>query len=242
LLRTDASDALPLIAAPTLVVHNAGDNILPVAGAREAARAIPHARLVELPYDVHCDWAGNSIHAAIDVIEPFLAGQITPPVRTQRQLATVLFTDIVDSTGETRRRGDERWQRLLDELDAVTARAAADQSGRVVKSTGDGALCVFDGPGRAVTAALAVTRAAAARGIALRSGVHCGEVELRDNDLGGIAVHLAARIQEAAAPGEIVVSRTIVDLTFGSDLRFSERGAVTLRGFDQPWELFAVSA
>jgi len=239
-LRTDVRSALPLITAPTLVVHNSGDEVVNIESARHAAVTIPHARIVELPFDCHCTWDGSTIHAAVDAIEPFLTGQAAPPPRAERLLATVLFTDIVDSTRLAQHHGDQGWRRLLDQIEHSTETVVAEQSGRVVKSTGDGALCVFDGPGRAVVAALAIRRQLTSLGVGTRAGLHTGEVELRRSDVGGVAVHLAARIQEAAGPDEILVSRTVVDLTYGSELRFEGRGDVPLKGFDQPWELHRV--
>jgi len=236
-LRTDVRSALPLVTAPTLLVHNAGDPVMTVDSAREAAADIPGARLVELAFDCHCSWDGKTIHAAIDVIEPFLTGHLAPPPRAERCLATVLFTDIVDSTRLAQRHGDKQWHRLLDQIERITEAVVAEQSGRLVKSTGDGALAVFDGPGRAVVAALAIGRQLRSLGISARAGLHTGEVELRGNDVGGVAVHLAARIQEAAEPDEVLLSRTVVDLTYGSELMYEPRGSIALRGFDRPWEL-----
>ncbi len=236
--RTDVRSALPLVTAPTLLVHNSGDASMPIDSAREAATAIPGARLVELPFDCHCSWDAKTIHAAIDVIEPFLTGHTAPRPRAERLLATVLFTDIVDSTRLAQSEGDKQWRRVLDQVDRITETVVTEQSGRLVKSTGDGALAVFDGPGRAVTAALAVGRQLRSLGISSRAGLHAGEVELRGTDVGGVAVHLAARIQEAADRDEVLLSRTVVDLTYGSDLAYEHRGRVELKGFDEPWELY----
>ena len=238
--RTDVRHARPLIAAPTLLVHNTGDPIWSVEEARLTAASIPGAHLVELPIDCNCTWDGSSIHAASDVIEPFLSGHAGTPQRAERLLATVLFTDIVDSTRHARERGDQTWSRLLDRVEQATQHVVAEHAGRLVKSTGDGALCVFDGPGRAVSAALAIRQHAASLGLSLRAGLHAGEVELRGADIGGVAVHLAARIEQTADPGEVLVSRTVVDLTYGSDIKFEPWGRAALKGFDQEWELHRV--
>ena len=159
--------------------------------------------------------------------------------RGRRLLATVLFTDIVGSTERAQRAGDERWRELLDRHDELARRLVAQEGGRLVKRTGDGILAVFDGPGRSIRCALGLRRELREGGIEIRAGVHTGELEVRDDDVGGIAVHIGARIMAAAGPGEVLVSRTVRDLVAGSDIALQDRGTHTLKGLDDPWQLFA---
>ena len=234
----DMRPVLPLIACPTLVLHNVGDPIFPIGHARKLAAQIAGAVLVELPFDRHVGW-GDAAEIAADRIVDFVLGAEASDTGT-RALATVLFTDVVSSTERASDVGDDRWRHLLDRLERRAREVVHVNGGRLVKTTGDGVLAVFDGPGRAVAAGRGLRDAAVALGLGLRIGVHTGEVELRGDDVGGIAVHLAARIQSAAEAGEILVSRTVVDLTVGSSVRFEGRGEVALKGFDRPWELHAV--
>jgi class 3 adenylate cyclase len=157
-------------------------------------------------------------------------------------LATVLFTDIVDSTRHVGRLGDRRWRQLLDTHNEVARQLVEEFNGRLMKNTGDGVLALFDGPARAVRCAEAVRDAVRALGLEVRSGLHTGEVELRGEDVGGIAVHIAARIMAAAGAGEILTSRTVRDLVVGSDLTLEDRGSRSLKGVDGNWQLFAVVA
>ena len=160
---------------------------------------------------------------------------------SQRLLATVLFTDIVGSTERARAVGDQRWRELLDLHDEAARRLVDQEGGRLIKSTGDGILAVFDGPGRGIRCALALRKELRESGIEIRAGLHTGEVDLRSDDVGGIAVHLAARIMAAAGPGEVLVSRTVRDLVGGSDIALEDRGIHTLKGVGDPWQLFAAS-
>jgi class 3 adenylate cyclase len=160
---------------------------------------------------------------------------------SQRLLATVLFTDIVGSTERARAVGDQGWRELLDRHDQAAQRLVERQGGRLIKSTGDGILAVFDGPGRGIRCALTLRQELQGTGIEIRAGLHTGEVDLRDEDVGGIAVHLAARIMSAAGPGEVLVSRTVRDLVGGSDITLEDRGTHTLKGLDDQWQLFAAS-
>jgi class 3 adenylate cyclase len=155
-------------------------------------------------------------------------------------LATVLFTDIVGSTEQASRLRDRRWRELLNVHDELARRLVDEFGGRLVKATGDGILATFDGPGRAIRCASALRDELAGIGVQLRAGLHTGEVELRDGDLGGIAVHIAARVMAAASPGEILASRTVRDLVVGSDIALHERGAQPLKGVEGTWQLFAV--
>ena len=160
---------------------------------------------------------------------------------SQRLLATVLFTDIVWSTERARALGDQRWRELLDQHDQAARRLVDQEGGRLVKTTGDGILAVFDGPGRAIHCAMALRTELHERGIEIRAGLHTGEVDLRDQDIGGIAVHIGARIMAAADPGEILVSRTVRDLVAGSGVALEDRGTNALKGMSDHWQLFAAS-
>ena len=237
-LSLDVRDVLHTVGVPVLVLHRAADRFVPVGMSRDLASRLPNARLVELPGDDYFMWVGDA-DAVVGEIEEFVVGTRTAPDH-ERALATVLFTDIVDSTGLAARVGDARWRALLDRHDGLVAAAAARHRGVVVKTTGDGALMRFDGPARAVRCALRISQDAAAVGLELRAGVHTGEVELRGDDVGGIAVHIAARVQASAAPSEVLVSRTVTDLVVGSGLTFESRGSHVLKGVPGTWELFAV--
>jgi class 3 adenylate cyclase len=176
---------------------------------------------------------------ALDAIEEFLTG-IRRGAPSHRVLATVLFTDIVDSTQRAEELGDRKWRALLDVHDDLAARSVESQGGRVVKSTGDGILATFDGPGLAIRGATALQDELGRVQINLRAGIHAGEIEVRGDDVSGIAVHLAARVMAVADPGEILVSRTVRDLVVGSDISFSDRGAHQLKGIEGDWQLYSV--
>jgi class 3 adenylate cyclase len=163
------------------------------------------------------------------------------PGQARRLLATVLFTDIVGSTEHAQATGDRRWRELLDAHDEAARRLVAQEGGRRVKSTGDGVLAVFDGPGRAIRCAVALRKELEGLGIEIRAGIHTGELDVTDDDVGGIAVHIAARIVATAGPGEILVSRTVRDLVTGSGIALEDRGTHTLKGLSDPWQLFAAN-
>ncbi len=234
----DMRATLPLTQTPTLVLHRSGDRYIPVAHGRYIAEQIPGARYVELPGDDHLHYAGDA-DRMLDEIEYFITG-IRPSPRTDRTLATVLFSDIVDSTRHAADVGDARWRSLLDQHDRVADELVDRFRGRTVKSTGDGILAVFDGPGRAIGCAIDLRRACRDLGFEVRMGLHAGEIELRGEDVSGIAVHLAARIEAVAVPGEVLASRTVVDLVAGSGIEFDERGEHELKGVPGRWHLFAV--
>jgi class 3 adenylate cyclase len=237
-LELDARPILPLIQAPTLVLHRRDFQLLPVEHGRYLAAHIPQAKLVELPgSDGPLIW--ESPELALNRIEEFLTGahRLAEPSRV---LATVLFTDIVASTERAGRLGDRRWRELLEVHDEVAARLVEEFGGRLVKSTGDGILATFDGPGRAIRCAAALANQLAGIDLQLRAGLHVGEVEVRDDDIGGIAVHIAARVLAAAGPGEILASRTVRDLVVGSDITLDDRGTRPLKGVEGTWQLFAV--
>jgi class 3 adenylate cyclase len=163
------------------------------------------------------------------------------PGQARRLLATVLFTDIVGSTERAQATGDRRWRELLDAHDEAARRLVAQEGGRRIKSTGDGVLAVFDGPGRAIRCAVALRKELEGLGIEIRAGIHTGELDVTDDDVGGIAVHIAARIVATAGPGEILVSRTVRDLVTGSGIALEDRGTHTLKGLSDPWQLFAAN-
>lgn len=175
-------------------------------------------------------------------IEEFVTGHREgPPEELERVLATVLFTDIVDSTRSAAAMGDQRWRRLLDDHDRLAQQVIGKHRGNLVKSTGDGILATFDGPGRAVRCALAFGSAANQIGLPLRAGLHTGEIEIRGNDIGGIAVHAAARVMSHSGSDEVLVSRVVTDLVAGAGLKFAERGSFELKGLPGKWDLFAAS-
>jgi class 3 adenylate cyclase len=176
---------------------------------------------------------------ALDAIEEFLTG-IRPGAASHRVLATVLFSDIVDSTRRAEELGDRKWRALLDVHDDLAARSVEAHGGRVVKTTGDGILATFDGPGRAILGATALQDELDGVQIKLRIGIHTGEIEVRGDDVSGIAVHLAARVMAEADPGELLVSRTVRDLVVGSEVSFSDRGAHQLKGIEGDWQLYAL--
>jgi class 3 adenylate cyclase/pimeloyl-ACP methyl ester carboxylesterase len=242
LLQTDISGVLDTIRVPTLVLHRTGDRRLPVEAARELASRIPNARLVELPgidnYPWTRDWHGEC-EPVIDEIEEFLTGERRGP-EPDRVLATVLFTDIVGSTEHAARLGDERWRDLLQEHDEVV-RAELDRwRGQEVKTVGDGFLATFDGPARAVRCAEAIVRGVESEGLKVRAGLHTGECERIGDDIGGIAVHIAARVNALASAGEVLVSRTVKDLVVGSEIGFVPRGETRLKGVPGRWPLYTV--
>jgi len=235
----DARPLLPVVTAPTLVVHPTRNAFLPVAMARYVAEHIEGARFMEIPSgDVEPWWDHPEV--ALDGLEEFITGT-RRAAPTDRQLATVLFTDIVDSSGMAGTLGDRRWAAVLDLHDNTTKGLIEGNAGTLVKTTGDGVLATFDGPGRAIRSASNIREELAKIDVMIRAGIHTGEVEIRGEDVGGIAVHLAARIMAAAEPGEILVSNTVKDLVIGSDIAFLDRGTHVLKGIDGRWQLSAVS-
>jgi class 3 adenylate cyclase len=213
---------------------------MPFAQGRYIADHIPGAQLVELPgSDGPLFWEGTE--QALDAIEGFVTG-VSPAPPSDRVLATVLVTDIVGSTRHLERMGDNRWRATLDLHDDLAHRLLDTNGGRFVTSTGDGVLATLEGPGRAIRFATTFRDQLHPLGLAIRTGIHTGEVEMRGDDIGGVAVHLSARIMAEADPEEILVSRTVADLVAGSDLVFEDRGTRRLRGIDGEWRLLAVRA
>jgi pimeloyl-ACP methyl ester carboxylesterase/class 3 adenylate cyclase len=238
LASLDVRQALPLIQAPTLVLHRTGDRVTNVAQGRAVAERIPGAKFVELPGDDHIPFLGDSM-AITNEIEEFLTGAHRAP-DTDRVLATVLFTDIVGSTDRAASLGDRAWRDLLEAHHALVRRELAIHRGIEVDTAGDGFMARFDGPARAIRCAQAVVTAVRSLGMEVRAGLHTGECEVTDAGLTGIAVHIAARVAAGAAPGEVRVSSTVKDLVAGSGIRFIDLGAHPLKGLPGEWVLFRV--
>ena len=238
--QIDISGILPYVRVPTLVVHRTQDPVVNVEGGRQLANSIPNARLLELPGINHLPFLGEDSDRTTDEVAEFLTGE-KPAIGGERTLATVLLTDIVASTMRAAAIGDRRWRELLDAHNAIVRREFARFRGTEVKTLGDGFLATFDGPGRAIHCALALTAAIRSLGIEIRAGLHTGEVEIGADDVRGIAVHLAARIVALAQPGECLVTRTVKDLVAGADIRFTERGRRELKGLADPVDLFSVA-
>ena len=234
----DIRQVLPLVQAPTLVLQRTGDRIVNVAQGRAVADRIANARFVELPGDDHIAFLGDP-DSIVDEIEEFVTG-IRPPPRHDRVLATVLFTDIVGSTERLSSIGDRAWRDLLQRHHALVRRELSIFNGREVDTAGDGFLATFDGPARAIRCAQAIRDALRSIEVEIRAGVHTGEIEVLDSGIGGIAVHIGARIAALAGAGEIVVSSTVKDLVAGAEIAFDDRGAHALKGVQDEWRVFAV--
>jgi class 3 adenylate cyclase len=233
------SDVRPLlgaIRAPTLVMYRTKDKFAGEPYARYLAEHIDGARLVELPGTDNLCFAGDH-DAIVGEIQEFLTGRRTGP-ESRRILATVLFTDIVDSTNRAAAVGDRRWRELLDAHDEASREEIERFEGRFVKSTGDGVVATFDGPARGVRCAQAIAARAQAIGLDVRAGLHTGEVEIRGPDLHGLAVHVAQRVSSLAGAGDVLVSRTVVDLVAGSEIEFTDHGEHELKGVPGTWPLF----
>jgi class 3 adenylate cyclase len=238
ILRSDARQALPLIQAPTLVLHARGALLVPFAHGRFLADEIEGARFVELSRaDVGLTPA---MYPMLDEVAEFITGE-RPAVEVERILTTILFTDIVGSTERAAALGDQRWRMALDAHDQAVRDQLRLFRGREVNTTGDGFVVSFDGPARALRCARALIEATAGSGLELRIGLHTGECEVRGEDLGGLSVHIAARVAALAGPGEILVSGTVKDLVIGSGIQFDDRGERELKGVPGTWKLFAAS-
>lgn len=234
----DVRDILPAVHVPTLVLHRSGDRAVVVEHGRYLAQHIPGAKFVEQSGDDHLWWVGDS-ESITNAIQEFLTGE-HHTMEPDRVLVTVLFTDIVDSTQHATEMGDRRWRGLIESHNKLMHTEINRFKGRVVKSTGDGFLATFDGPARAILCALAVSEEARRLGIEIRAGLHTGEVDLIDGDIGGITVHTAARVLAEARASEVWTSRTVKDLVAGSKFNFSEQGAFRLKGVSGDWSLFSV--
>jgi class 3 adenylate cyclase/alpha-beta hydrolase superfamily lysophospholipase len=235
---TDIRATLPAINVPTLVLHRTDDRIVHVEHARYMAEHIPDARYVELPGCDHLWWIGGD--DLLDEIESFLTGTTTA-FEPDRVLATVMFTDIVDSTSRAAELGDRRWRDLCDAHDREVRRLLERYRGREVKTLGDGFLATFDGPGRAIRCASDLREAVRSVGLEVRAGLHTGEVELSGDDITGIAVNIGARVGAQAGANEVLVSQTVKDLVAGSGLEFEDRGEHDLKGVPGPWRLWSLA-
>jgi pimeloyl-ACP methyl ester carboxylesterase/class 3 adenylate cyclase len=238
-LDIDVRAVLPTIHVPTLVLHRHGDRVVNRRAGEDLAGQIPGARYVQFPGIDHLPWAGDS-EAVLGEIEEFLTGarSVAEP---DRVLATVMFTDIVGSTERAGELGDARWRELLAAHQAAVRRELMQFRGREVKTLGDGYLVTFDGPARAIRCGRAIAETARSIGLEVRIGLHSGEVEVIDEDVGGIAVHIAARVGALAAAGEVLVTSTVKDLVAGSGIRFVDQGAKQLKGIPDEWRLFAAA-
>jgi class 3 adenylate cyclase/alpha-beta hydrolase superfamily lysophospholipase len=236
-LAIDVRHVLPSIRVPTLVVHGRGDNLVPLRWSRYLANEIPGACLVEYDGDHVPPTAGVDEH--VDAIERFVTGT-TGSAAADRVLATVLFTDICGSTARAVELGDGAWRDLLDRHEHTLRAVLAGHGGREVNTTGDGMVCTFDSPTRAVRCAAEMVSLASSGGVALRAGLHTGEVERRGHDIAGIAVHIAARVADLATPGEVLVSAAVPPLVVGSGLSFTDRGTHELKGVPGTWATLAL--
>jgi class 3 adenylate cyclase len=237
----DVRHVLPAIQAPSLIFHRTGDQLVPVAAGRYIAEHIPGAKYIELPGEDHMIQALDEdvLDHLLDEVEEFITGTRQRP-EPDRVLATLMFTDVVSSTERAAELGDKRWRELLGDFYSTVRKEIDSFRGNDVNTTGDGLLATFDGPARAIRCASAIRQRVRPLGIQVRTGLHTGECELMGDDVGGIAVHIAARVQAAAAPDEVLVSSTVKDLVAGSQLRFSDKGAHRLKGVPDEWRLFAV--
>jgi class 3 adenylate cyclase/pimeloyl-ACP methyl ester carboxylesterase len=236
----DIRSALPAVQAPTLILHRAGAPVLTVEHGRYLAEHIAGAVYRELPGGGHAYWAWGDAHVILDEVQEFLTGSRGggPP---DRVLATVLFTDIVDSTATAAELGDQRWKEQVRDHNDIVRRELDRHQGREIRTTGDGVLATFDGPARAIRCAVAIRDTVRAVDLEIRAGLHTGEIELHGDDVAGIAVHIGARVSALAGPGEIMVSRTVVDLVAGSGLEFADQGTHALKGVPGEWQLFSLA-
>jgi class 3 adenylate cyclase len=238
-MEADVADILPSIRTPTLVLNRTGNQIVPVEQSRLAAAMIEGARFVELPGGDHLAFS-EGVDGLLDEVEEFLTGARTG-ADPDRVLTTLLFTDIVNSTRLAAQMGDRRWRDVLDQHYELGRGELARFGGREVVTTGDGFFAAFDRPLAAVRCALAMVEAMPALGLQIRAGVHTGEVEVRGTDLGGLAVHIAARIATLGGDGEVLVSSTVKDLLVGADVGFDDRREHELKGVPGTWRLFAAT-
>jgi len=240
-LDLDIRDVLPTIQVPTLVMHHTHDRVVNVRAGRWLAEQIPGSVYREFPGADHFPWQVETRDAVIDEMEEFLTGERPAPTY-ERVLATVLFTDIVDSTVRAKSEGDASWRELLQKHHALIRERLRRFGGREIDTTGDGFLATFSSPTRAIECAESITRSAPSIDLSIRAGLHCGEIELVGENVAGIAVHLAARICSTSGAGEVHVSRTVHDLVAGSRIEFSDCGEFELKGFDEEWRLYAVES
>jgi class 3 adenylate cyclase len=239
--QIDVTSILSNVRVPTLVLHRRTDALVPIERGRELAALVPGAKFIEYPEGDRVPFTGDAETIAGDIQEFVTGERESSASDLERILATVMFTDIVDSTRSAAEMGDQQWRRLLDSHDRIAKQAVEKHRGNLIKTTGDGILATFDGPGWAVRCALAFEIMGKQIGLPLRAGLHTGEIELRGLDVGGVAVHAAARVMAHCAPGEVLVSRVVTDLVAGAGLKFAERGSHELKGLPGRWDLFAAS-
>ena len=239
ILDSDVRAFLPTISVPTLVIQHPEGRVFPPALGRYLAEHIPGAKYVELPGPDQLIWGGDQVRTVAEIQE-FITG-VRPMHQTDRVLATVLFTDIVDSTRRAAELGDHAWRELLEKHDRLSRRVVTAESGRVIKSTGDGILATFDRPARAVRAARELSVRARELDLPIRAGLHAGEVEVTDGDVAGLAVHVGARVASLASADEVLVTSTVKELVVGSGIDFKDRGSRALKGVPERWRLFAVT-
>jgi class 3 adenylate cyclase/pimeloyl-ACP methyl ester carboxylesterase len=238
----DVKPILSTVRVPTLVLHRRHDAFVSVECGRDLAARIPGAKYIEYPAGDHAPFFSGDVEALHGDIEEFVTGyRESSSSDLERVLATVLFTDIVNSTLGAVEKGDQTWRRLLDRHDQIARQIVEKHRGAFIKTTGDGFLATFDGPGRAVRCALAFGVAAEQAGLPVRAGLHTGEIEIERGDVSGIAVHAAARVMSQSQAGEVLVSRVVTDLVAGAGLKFTERGSYELKGLPGRWDLFAAS-
>jgi class 3 adenylate cyclase len=238
---SDVSAILPTLRVPTLVLHRRDERAVGVAHGRYLAQHIPDAEYVELDGDSHMPQFGDW-KAIVDEIEQFITGQVKSPISTDRVLATILFTDIVESTRQAAAVGDAQWIDVLDAHDRMVRRLLERWRGREIKTTGDGFLASFDAPARAVRCAAAIVDGAQSLGLSVRAGVHTGEVERRGDDISGMGVHIGARVAALAVGDEVLVSYAVPPLVAGSGIEFEDRGEHELKGVPGHWRLYVVLA
>jgi len=234
----DVRHVLPTIRVPTLILHRTGDRLVSIENARYMAGAISGAKFVKLPGIDHQVWVGDA-DSILTEIEEFLTG-VRPHPEPDRVLATVLFTDIVGSTERAAEIGDRKWRELIEAYYSLARRQLERFRGREINTAGDGFFASFDGPARAIRCAIAILEGVRSLGFEVRAGVHTGECEVMGKDLGGIAVHIGARVAALAGPGEVLATSTVKDLVAGSGLRFEDRGMQTLKGVPSKWHLYSV--
>jgi class 3 adenylate cyclase len=238
-LDIDVRHVVPSVHVPTLLLHASHDRLVNIRHGRWLAEHLPNARLIEVPGIDHALWY-QDIGPALGLIQEFLTGTRHAP-EPDRVLATVLFTDIVDSTRTASELGDHRWRGVLEDHQRVVRQALGRFAGREVKSTGDGFLATFDGPARGIRCAQTILESSEKLGVRVRAGLHSGECEVMGDDIGGIAVHIAARVSALAGPGEVLVSRTVKDLVAGSGIAFADRGTHALKGIPDTWQIYAAA-
>jgi class 3 adenylate cyclase len=239
ILELDVREVLPLVTAATLVIQNLGDLYVRAGHGHYLAEHIPDATLLERDSADHWPVPDPDLLAAI---EEFITGTRVEEAEVDRVLTTVLFVDVVGSTEHVSELGDRRWQMLLDQFVDVVQRELRTHRGVLSERAGDGVLATFDGPARAIRCAWGIRDSLHRSGLEVRCGLHTGEVTQRDRDVAGLAVHIGARVSAAAAPGEVLVTRTVRDLVAGSGIEFADRGLFALKGVNDPWELYATSS